>query len=102
MMEGTGRGKNRNQRLSPCGHWGGVVGSGVMAKLIEITIDRFFPSGVRGALGRARWALNSSTSCSRAARGPGPASMSSIASILRCCLWWHSRSPPSRRHSSSG
>ena len=33
---------------------------------------------------------------------PGPALMSSIALISRCCLWWPSRSPPSRRHSSNG
>lgn len=33
---------------------------------------------------------------------PGLASMSSTASISRCCLWWPSRSQPSRKHSSRG
>lgn len=33
---------------------------------------------------------------------PGLALMSSTALISRCCLWWPSRSPPSRKHSSRG
>lgn len=33
---------------------------------------------------------------------PGLALMSSTASISKCCLWWPSRSPPSRKHSSRG
>lgn len=41
----------------------GWSAAGVVAELIEITIDCFFPGGVREALGGARWALNSHPPC---------------------------------------
>lgn len=83
-------------------------GSGRHGTVVElvITSKSFLPSEVRGSLEGGTTYAPSARPTQNAllylVRGPGPALMSLIGSTSRCYRWWHSRSPPSRRHSNRG
>lgn len=85
--------------------WGGGGGEHEIVVEVVITTESFLP--VKSESGWKEVPLSSKCTPYPNAllylvRGPGRALMSLIGSTSRCCLWWRSRSPLSRKHSSRG
>lgn len=100
MEEETGR-AHRSQRLrsGQAPGWGGGLWS--VAELQGMAVEGFLPSS-RPWRPQVGSVLTPPVPSPHLVLGPGPASTSSTALMSRCCLWWLSRLPPSRRHNNSG